>query len=118
MSCLLEVDAHGSERFEVELLHVLRRRLEDELKLRVLEEPIRILAIAAVGRASRGLRIADFVRLGPEHAEKGLRGHGACADFDVVRLLQDAAALGPEALQAEEQLLKGEGGLRLGKDLG
>ena len=108
-SCWREVDADGFERFEIELLHVDRRRLEDELELGVLEEAVGVLAVAAVGGAARGLRVADAVGLGAEHAQKGLRRHGARAHFDVVGLLKDAAALRPKALQAEEQVLEGEG---------
>jgi len=107
---LLEVDANGFERFKIQLLHVDRRRLQDELKLRVLEEAIGVLAVAAVGRAARGLCVADLVRLGAEDAKKGLRRHGARAHFHVVGLLKDAAALRPKTLQAEEQVLEGERG--------
>jgi hypothetical protein len=42
-----------------------------------------------------------------EHAEKRLRVHGAGPDLDVERLLQDAAARGPELLQLQDQTLKG-----------
>ena len=84
------------ERREIELLHVRRRRLEDDLILHVLEEAIGILAVAAVGRTARGLHVADAIGLGTENAEKGLRRHGSGADFDIVGLLQDAAVAGPE----------------------
>ena len=81
----------------------------------MLEEPVGILAVAAVGRTPRGLGIAHLVGLGPQHAQKRLRRHGASAHFDIVGLLQHAAAFRPKALQAEQQLLKGErSGFRLG----
>ena len=107
---LAKIDANGLKRLEIELLHVDRRRLQNELELGVLEEPVGILAVAAVGGAARGLRVADLVGLGAEDAQKRLRRHGAGADFDVVGLLENASALGPEGLQAEEQFLKGEPG--------
>src|SRR5579872_5856763 len=107
---LLQIDAHGLERFEIELLHVDRRWFEDQLKLCVLEEAIRILSVAAIGGPSGGLGIADFVRFWSEHAEKCFRSHGASSDLDIVGLLQNAATLGPEALEAEEQFLKRKGG--------
>ncbi len=116
---MLEVDADGFQRLQIKLLHVHRRRLQDQLKLRVPEEAVGVLAIAAVGRTPRGLRIADLVGLGAQHAQKGLRRHGARAHFHVVGLLQNAAALRPKALQAEQQLLKGErGGFHGGFNLG
>ncbi len=112
---LAEIDADGFQRLKIQLLHVDRRRLQDELKLGVAEEAVGVLAVAAVGGTPRGLRIADLIRLGPQHAQKGLRRHGARAHFHVVGLLEDAAALRPKALQAEQKLLKGErSGLRFG----
>ncbi len=44
---------------------------------------------------------------GAEDAQEGVGRHGAGADFEVVGLLEDAAVLGPEALQGEEQFLEG-----------
>ena len=87
----------------------LRWRLQDDLQLGVAEEAVGVFAVAAVGGAARGLRVGDADRLGAEHAQEGVGRHGAGADFEVVGLLQDAAVFGPEALQGEEQFLKGEG---------
>ena len=98
MSCWREVNADRGERFEVEFLHVLRRRLQDDLQLEVLEQAVGILAVTAVGGTARGLHVRDPIRIGPEHAQKRLRRHGARADFDVVGLLQDRSALGKESL--------------------
>ncbi len=85
----------------------------------MLEEAVGVFAITAVGGAARRLRVADAVGLGAEHAQKGLRRHGACADFNVIGLLEDTTACGPEALQTEQQFLKGEGGgLGLRRNLG
>ena len=105
---LAEVDADRFERGEIDLLHIRRRRLEDHLELGVLVEAVRVLTIAAVGGAARGLGVGERDRLGAKHAEKGLRRHGAGADLNVKGLQQHAAALRPEGLQAEEQLLKGQ----------
>ena len=105
---LAQVDADRFERLEVQLLHVDRRRLQNQLKLRMPKEPVGILAIAAIGRPPRGLRIAHAIGLGAQHAQKGLRRHGARTHLNVERLLQHAAARRPKALQAEKQFLKGE----------
>ena len=105
----------AAQRREVKLLHVGRRRLEDDLILHVLEEAIGILAIAAVGGTARGLHVTDAIGLGAEHAEEGLGRHGSGADFDVVGLLQDAAVVGPESLQAKDEFLKRQRILRGGQ---
>ncbi len=74
----------------------------------MLEEAVGILAVASIRRTARGLRIGNGKRLGTEHAQKGLRRHGARAYFDVIRLLQHASTLGPERLQTKEEFLKGK----------
>ena len=104
----LQVDADRFKRLEVQLLHIDRRRLQNQLKLCMPEEPVGILAVAAIGRPPRGLRVAHAIGFGPQHAQKRLRRHGARANFNIERLLEDAAARCPKTLQAEQQLLKGE----------
>ena len=94
---LAKIDANRAQGFQIKLLHILRRRLQDHLHLRVLEQPIGILAVAAIGRPPRGLHVGHVVGLRPKHAQKGLRGHRARAHFDVVGLLQDTSALRPKA---------------------
>jgi hypothetical protein len=95
---------------KIKLLHVDRRRLENELELGVLKEPVRVLSIASVGRPAGGLGIPDLVRPGTKNPEESLRRHGAGAHFHVIRLLKDAAPLRPETLKAKEQILKRECG--------
>jgi hypothetical protein len=43
-----QVDPAGFEALEIELLHFIGRWFEDHLELVVLEQPVRILAEAAV----------------------------------------------------------------------
>ena len=74
----------------------------------MLEEPIGILSVTTIRRPTRGLHIGDLAGLRPEHTQEGLGGHGASAQFDIIGLLQDASALGPEGLQAQDKLLKSE----------
>ena len=52
----LEVDPDRRERFEVEVEHVRRRRLEHHLVLEVVLEPVRVLAVAAVASAGSTAR--------------------------------------------------------------
>src|SRR5271166_1927386 len=107
-----QINAQRGQRVQIQLLHVLRWRLQDHLVLHVLEQPVRVLAVTAIGRATRRLHVANVVRLGAEYSQERLGRHGSCADFDVIGLLQDAPVLRPESLQAENQLLKGQRILR------
>src|SRR5581483_2044056 len=103
---LPEIDADRFEAAEILIDHAVGRRLEDYLKLLVLVEAIRVLAVAAVGGPAAGLHVRDAIRLRPEHAQEGLRRHGAGAYFDVVRLGNDAAAVRPVAFQTEDGVLE------------
>ena len=107
MSCLRKIDADGFQAAQVLIDDVVGRRLQDHLQLLVLVQAIRIFAVAAVGGAAAGLHVGDAIRLRPQHAQERFRTHGAGAHFDVVRLLNDGAALIPVALQLEDGVLKG-----------
>ena len=87
-----QVDAAGLEALQVQLLDLVRRRLEDHLELMVLEQAVRVLAEPAVGRAARRLHVSHVPRLRPEHAQERLGMHRAGSHLDVERLLQQAAA--------------------------
>ena len=103
---LFQVDADGFEAAQVLIDHVVGRRLQNYLQLLVLIQAVRIFAVAAVGGAAAGLDIGDAIWLGPEDAQKCFGAHGARADFHVVGLLNDGAAVGPVALQFEDGFLK------------
>ena len=106
MSCCARVDAARLEALEIELLHFVGRRLEDHLELVVLEQAVRVLAEAAVGRPARRLHVGDVPVRGPEHAQERLGVHRAGADLDVERLLQQAAARGPELRELEDEAVE------------
>ena len=102
-----QINADGGQRFQIDFLHIDRRRLQHHLKLGVFEEPVGVLAVTAVGGAAGWLGIGDRERTRVEDAQKGFRRHGAGAHFHVIRLLQYASTLGPEGLQTKEEFLKG-----------
>ena len=103
---LSRVDAARLEAVQVQLLHFVGRRLEDHLELVVLEQAVRVLAEAAVGRPPRRLDVGDVPVRRAEHAQERLRVHRAGADLDVERLLQHAAARRPELRQLQDETLK------------
>ena len=86
------IDAAGFETLQIELLHVVGRRLQNHLKLMVLEHPIRVFAEAPVSGAAGWLHVCDVPMPGTEHAKKCLRMHRARADFGIERLLDGAAS--------------------------
>ena len=91
----LQVDSDGGEAFQIKVLNVRGRWLKYYLKLRVLVEAVGIFAVAAVGGTAARLGVDDAIRLRPEHAQKSFGMHGAGADFDVIRLLQNTIAVRP-----------------------
>ena len=109
----LQINANRSQRFQVQLLHIGRWWLQNYLQLCVLEESIWIFSVTTIRRSTRGLRVGNAVRLGPQHAQKCFWRHGSRAHFNVIRLLQNAAARRPKALQSKKKFLKGQ--RRLGR---
>ena len=96
----------ASNAFEIQILNIRRGGLQNHLQLMVFVQAIGILAVAPVGRPAAGLHVGDAIGLRTQHAQEGLRVHGARAHLHVIRLLQDAIAPGPKSLQLQDQLLK------------
>jgi hypothetical protein len=72
----------------------------------MLEEPVWIFTIPAVGGPARGLDIGNPVRVRPQDAKIRLRMHCASSNLDVVRLLDYAASVSPIALKLKYEILK------------
>ena len=113
----LGIDADGVERLQVELLDVRRRRLQDHLELIVVLQPVRVLAVAAVLRPARGLDVGRVPRLRPERAQRGRRMERAGPHLHVVGLQDDAAVVGPIALERQDQPLERAFGAHMGGEI-
>src|SRR6185295_19017141 len=109
---LARVDAARLQAFEVELLHFVGRRLQDDLILMMLEHAVRILPEPTVVGPPRRLHVRHAPRLRTEHAQQRLRMRGAGADLEVERLLQHAPVRGPEGGEFEDEILKSHAGGR------
>ena len=96
-SFLLEIEAERLERAEVEIEDVRRRRLQHDLVLVVVLQPVGILAVAAVLRAARRLHVRGAPRLRAERAQERRRVRRAGADLHVVGLQQRAALARPSS---------------------
>jgi hypothetical protein len=62
------VDADRLEASQVEVLEIIGGRLEHHLKLVVVLQAVRVLAVASVGRAARRLHVDRTPGLGTERA--------------------------------------------------
>jgi len=102
----LEVEAEGFERAEVKLEDVVRRGLQNHLILVVVLHAVRVLAVAAVLGAARGLHVGRFPGFGADRAQEGGGVAGAGTDFHVVGLQQGAALVAPVLLEAQDDFLK------------
>jgi hypothetical protein len=58
----------------------------------MLEQAVRVLAEAAIGRPPGRLDVRDAPVSGSEHPQKRLRVHRPCAHLDVERLMKEAAS--------------------------
>ena len=100
------IDADRGERFQIEVLQVRRRRLQDHLKLVVVLQPVGIFAVAAVLRPPRRLHIGRIPWPRAKRAQGGRGMEGAGAHFHVVGLQDHAAVIGPITLQRQDQSLE------------
>ena len=81
------------------------------LVLVVVLPAVRAVAVAAVGRAARGLDVGRRPGRGAERAQRRRRVEGAGADLHVVGLEDGAALRRPVALQAQDDLLEAPRGI-------
>ena len=102
----LGIDADHLERFEIEILNVGRRRLQDDLKLIVVLQSVRVLAVAAILRPARRLHIGGVPRFRSERTQCRRRMKSPRSHFHVVRLQNDATPIRPILLQGEDQSLE------------
>ena len=105
---LARINADGFERVEIDLLRVPRVRFEDDLELIMQLKAIRVLAVTPIIGSHRRFDIRHVPRLGAEHAQKGGGIHRPCTDLGVVGLPKNTAALRPELLEGENDLLEVE----------
>ena len=105
---LLQIEAQGFERAQIQLQDVVGRRLQNNLELVVVLQAVGVLAIAAVLRAAAGLHIGCLPGLGADGAQKGRGVRGTGADFHVIGLEQCTALFGPVGLQFQNDLLEGQ----------
>ena len=68
--------------------------------------PVRVVPVAAIGRAPTGLHVGGIERLRPERPEKRVRIEGARARLDVVWLGQQATLRIPVLLQIQNKVLE------------
>jgi hypothetical protein len=103
------IDPQFGQTPQIQCLHVVRRGLQDDLILIVMLQPVRVFAVPAIGRTPAGLRIGRTPRLRTERAEKGRRMKCPCAHLKIVRLLNNAALVSPEAMEGKDQVLERHG---------
>jgi hypothetical protein len=101
-----EVDAHGLEGGEIEILHVRRIGLEKHLILMEVAQAVGVLAEAAVGGAPARLNVGDAPGRGSKRPKDGRRVQGAGADLEVIGLRNDTPLVAPELVQPQDEILE------------
>ena len=100
------LNAKGLQGGEVGLLNAIGRWLDQHLVLEVVLGAVGVIAVAAVGGTSAGLRVGHgpgFRTDGPQHR---VRTHGARPLFRVIGLQQQAALVSPEAVEGADDVLE------------
>src|SRR5579871_964153 len=104
------IEPEGHKTSQVEIQDLGRRRFDQHLKLIVVLQAERVVAITTIGRPSRGLHVGAAPGLGSDGAQERRGMEGAGADWHVVGLQDHASLSRPIALQRENQILEGAGG--------
>ncbi len=109
---LARVDAARLEAVQVRLLHLVRRRLQDHLELVVLEQPVRVLAEAAVVGPPRRLHVGHAPGL--RARARGTAFRGATVPAPTSRssgCCSRQPCDGPERRELEDEILEGHAGV-------
>ena len=100
------VEADGLQALKIDFLGIAGIRLENNLQLEMHLHAVGVVAKTAVIRPDAGFDINNVPGFRPENAQRGGRIHRACANLNVIRLLDQTTLLFPEAKQAHNHLLK------------
>ena len=100
------VDAEAHEARQIYVLDIEGRGLHDHLELVVVLEPVRVLAVPAVGGPPRRLHVGGIPGFRAEDLEERGRVEGARPHFHVIGLPYHAPPARPEFLQLHDQVLE------------
>ena len=116
------VDADCLKRPKIERLQIRRAGFDQHLILVVMLKPVRVLAIAPIRRAARGLDIGGSPRLCAKAAQRRGRVERARADLHVIGLHHRTALSRPIGHQPQDDFLKtarsGECGVHVKSSVG
>jgi hypothetical protein len=100
------IDAEGLQTVEIDLLDIKRRRLEYDLILIIVLEPVGVLSIAAIRRPARRFDIGNLPRLRAQDPEEGGGIERPRPNLQIIGLLNDTSLICPESFQRKDQFLK------------
>lgn len=66
------IDAQGVQAFQIQFLHIGRRRLHDDLELEVALQAVGVFPVAAVSGTTAGFHIGHAPGFGAQHAQEGV----------------------------------------------
>ena len=89
-------DAEVIEALKIERQHVFRCGFQDYLILVIRPESEGVLGVSAIGWPAHGFYVGDLPRFWAEASQKSGGVKGACTDFNVVGLLDDAPVIRPK----------------------
>ncbi len=101
------IETEAAQGIQIQLLDVVRRRLEHHLELVVMLQPVGVLAVAAVGGPPGRLHVGAVPVFRADRAQEGAGVEGAGPHFHIQGLDDHAALLRPVLLQGQNQALEG-----------
>ncbi len=100
------VNAERFQTVEIQVLNIVGRRFQDYLKLIIVLEAKRVLAVAAVSGPAARLHVSRPPRFRPERAQKRSRMKGARPHGRIIGLHNRAALTRPVMLERQYQILE------------
>ncbi len=91
---------------QIQFLNIVRRGLQDDLKLIIVLQSVGVFTVAAIGWATAGLNVSGIPGFRADGTKEGRWVKGTGADFHIQRLKHHATVPGPELLQGQDQALK------------
>ena len=104
---LLAADAQRVQAFQIQFLGIARVGLENDLELSMHLHTVGVIPVPPIVGPVGGLDVGHVPGFRPQDAQNGGGVHRPRADFFAVGLPDEAAVVGPELLQAEDDLLEG-----------
>src|ERR1700722_369116 len=105
---IFRMQAERLQTLQINILHIVRRRFQNDLILEVVLHAIWIFTIAPISWSSAGIGRGHFPGLRTKHSQERARTHGGSAFLNIESLHDGTTATAPKRIQRMNHLLERE----------